>query len=127
LPAARDGSGAALRRLVAGALSVKRAVIEVDEFEVDLRRSLNYGHSFGHALEALVDYRVPHGVAVTLGMLVENEIAARKGILAAQDRDRLARAAAPLVPSACRDELAAAGLDGLLELLRKDKKTEGNA
>jgi 3-dehydroquinate synthase len=125
--AACDGSEPALGRLIAGALSVKRAVIEVDEFEVDLRRSLNYGHSFGHALEALVDYRVPHGVAVTIGMLVENELAVHRGILGRHDKDRMARAAGRLVPPACREELANVSLDHLLDLLRRDKKTEGNA
>lgn len=126
-PGARAGSEHALRRLLVGALSVKRAVIEVDEYEVDLRRSLNYGHSFGHALEALVDYRVPHGVAVTIGMLVENEIALRRKILARDERDRLIRLAAPLVSPASRSELSAVKLDGILELLRRDKKTQGNA
>lgn len=127
LPGARARSEHALRRLLVGALAVKRAVIEVDEYEIDLRRSLNYGHSFGHALEALVDYRVPHGVAVTIGMLVENEIALRRGILARDERDRLIRLAAPLVSPASRTELAAVKLDGILELLRRDKKTQGNA
>lgn len=125
-PAMREGSEPALRKLLVGALSVKRAVIEVDEYEVDLRRSLNYGHSFGHALEALVDYRVPHGVAVTIGTLVENEIALRRGILSRDARDRLIRLAAPLISPAFRAELAAVGLEPILDLLRRDKKAEGN-
>lgn len=126
-PEARAGSERALCNLLAGALSVKRAVIEVDEYEVDLRRSLNYGHSFGHALEAMVDYRIPHGSAVAIGMLVENEIAQRKGLLNRADRDLMRRLAKPLVSAASRRELSGVKLDGLLELLRKDKKTEGNA
>ena len=126
-PEARAGSERALQQLLAGALSVKRAVIEVDEYEVDLRRALNYGHSFGHALEAMVEYRVPHGIAVTIGMLVENEIAVRKGILGSEDRDLMKRIGKLLVPADSRAELSRVRLDGLLELLRRDKKTEGNA
>jgi 3-dehydroquinate synthase len=125
-PAAREGSEDSLRRLLVGALSVKRAVIEVDEFEVDLRRSLNYGHSFGHALEALVDYRIPHGVAVTIGMLVENEISFRRKLLPSDERDRIGRAARMLVPEASRNAFAAVDLSGLLDLLRLDKKTDGS-
>jgi 3-dehydroquinate synthase len=126
LPAAREGSLDAIRRLLLGALSVKRAVIEVDEFEVDLRRSLNFGHSFGHALEKLVEYRIPHGTAVTLGMLVENEIAVRRGILSHAERARIVESARLLVTSQSRKEFAAASLTGLLDLLRRDKKAEGD-
>ena len=125
-PAARGGTKDAIRRLLLGALSVKRAVIEVDEFEVDLRRALNYGHSFGHALESLVDYRIPHGTAVTLGMLVENEIAVHRGILSAEERDRMVRSARLLITPQGREEFAAASLTGLLDLLRRDKKADGD-
>lgn len=127
LPEGLRGSSSALSTLIAGALSVKRAVIEVDEYELDLRRALNYGHSFGHALEALVEYRVPHGTAVTIGMLVENEIALRKGILNERDRGILFQLAKDLIPSDSRSALATVRLDGILDLLRRDKKTEGNA
>ena len=126
LPAAREGSLDAIRRLLLGALSVKRAVIEVDEFEVDLRRSLNFGHSFGHALEKLVDFRIPHGTAVTLGMLVENEIAVRRGILSHAEHARIVESARLLVTSQSRKEFASASLTGLLDLLRRDKKAEGD-
>lgn len=125
-PAALAGDQAAIRRLLVGALSVKRAVIEVDEYEVDLRRALNYGHSFGHALEAMVQYRIPHGTAVAIGMMVENEIASRRGIFGTAERDRIERLAAPLVLPAARRELAALSTARILELLRNDKKTEGD-
>ena len=74
-----------------------------------------------------VDYRVPHGVAVTIGMLVKNEVALRKGILAMDQRDRLIRLAAPRVLPASRARLASAGLEGILDLLRRDKKADGSA
>ena len=62
------------KSLILGALSIKKAVIECDEFEFDERRSLNYGHTLGHALESLSEYRIPHGQAVALGMLLVNRI-----------------------------------------------------
>jgi len=45
-------------------LKAKKSVIEEDEYENDLRRILNYGHSFGHALESLTNYAVSHGHGV---------------------------------------------------------------
>lgn len=113
------------RTLLSGALAVKRAVVEQDEFELDLRRALNYGHSLGHAFEALTEYRIPHGTAVVLGMLSENEIAYRRGILPAGDRDAILAAARPIVSPAMVDQLARARAEGLMDLLRQDKKTVG--
>lgn len=55
-------------------LSIKKAVIEYDEFEINIRKCLNYGHSFGHAIEAATNYSIPHGEAVLLGIEVINQI-----------------------------------------------------
>ncbi len=56
------------------ALSIKKAVIEFDEFELLERKSLNYGHSFGHVIETLTNYSIPHGEAVMLGIEIINKI-----------------------------------------------------
>lgn len=125
LPAFLTGDRLATRRLIATSLSAKRAVVEFDEFELDIRRSMNYGHSFGHALEALTDYRIPHGVGVTIGILVENEIAHRRGMLGRSERDRLVALGRKIIPDNSRRVFADTSLDGVLDLLRRDKKTEG--
>ncbi len=125
LPAFLAGEAQATRELIATSLSAKRAVVEFDEFELDIRRSMNYGHSFGHALEALTDYRIPHGVGVTIGILVENEIAHRRGMLPRSERDHMIVLGHQIIPADCRQVFATASLDGVLDLLRRDKKTEG--
>lgn len=51
-------------------LMIKKAIIEHDEFEHHERKALNYGHSFGHAIEAASGYRISHGEAVLYGMLI---------------------------------------------------------
>lgn len=56
------------------ALSIKKAVVECDEFEDNERKSLNYGHSFGHVIESMTDYTIPHGTAVLLGIDIINKI-----------------------------------------------------
>ena len=55
-------------------LEIKKLVIEKDEFESGLRKSLNYGHSFGHVIEPMTGYNIPHGEAVLLGMDLINKI-----------------------------------------------------
>lgn len=47
----------------------KKYFIEEDEFDTGIRKKLNFGHSFGHALESATEYKVPHGVAVLFGIL----------------------------------------------------------
>jgi 3-dehydroquinate synthase len=70
--------------LVAACARIKADVVSRDEREGDLRRILNFGHTFGHAVEKLSNYRLLHGEAVALGMLVALELSiATKGLDAA--------------------------------------------
>jgi 3-dehydroquinate synthase len=62
-------------------LSFKKTFIEEDEFDRGLRNLLNYAHTFGHAFETVSNYAVPHGQAVTLGLIVANDISANRNIL----------------------------------------------
>ena len=57
------------------ALLAKKWFIEIDEFDQSERLLLNYGHTFGHALEASSNFKIAHGVAVALGMLAATEYA----------------------------------------------------
>jgi 3-dehydroquinate synthase len=61
-----------LKELIRRSLQIKRKVIEIDEFDKKQRLLFNYGHSFGHAIESLTDYRIPHGIAVSYGMDIAN-------------------------------------------------------
>lgn len=65
------------QRLLTRSLTTKKWFIEVDEFDRKERLLLNYGHTFGHALEAATQFGVSHGLAVGLGMLVAVDFAKR--------------------------------------------------
>lgn len=84
LPAWRKRDPAALRQGVQTALDIKRGYITDDEFDQGRRNLLNYGHCFGHALEAASDFAIPHGQAVVLGMWLANRVARRRGRLSAE-------------------------------------------
>jgi 3-dehydroquinate synthase len=71
-----------LRRYIYGSLAIKKAIIEADEFDQGVRNVMNYGHSFGHALESATDFFIPHGIAVTMGMDMANYTAWRLGLTA---------------------------------------------
>lgn len=53
---------------------IKKEIIEYDELELNERRVLNYGHTFGHALESASNYFIPHGIAVLYGMYMINKL-----------------------------------------------------
>jgi 3-dehydroquinate synthase len=101
--------------LIKQALLIKKAVIEHDEFEKNIRKSLNYGHTFGHAIESAMDYDIPHGIAIIYGMFIVNKLF--------NENESLNTALKTLISGEGLDEiLRTSKLTHILELVRKDKK-----
>ena len=101
---------------------IKASVVEADEKESDLRRILNYGHTIGHAVEAVTDFKIKHGQAVAIGMVAAAKISQRLGILQEQDAIKLeaviGQAGLPVrLPQLNLDEK-----EKLLDIIRHDKK-----
>lgn len=79
-----------LRQLVHAASAIKCVLVERDPYEIDLRRTLNFGHTVGHAVETVTGYGpVLHGEAVAYGMAVAIRVAAARGVLAPQVATRV--------------------------------------
>lgn len=105
-------------------LEIKKALVELDEFDRKERLVLNYGHTFGHALESATDYAVPHGIAVTLGLDMANRWSSRRGLLAQEARDELS----PMIEANYTGfETVAVAENRFLSALGKDKKNSGAA
>lgn len=78
-----------LKALILRSCSIKAEVVGIDEKENGLRAILNYGHTFGHAIEKLTDYNMySHGIAVSLGMRVAARAAVLLGMMTKEDEDR---------------------------------------
>ena len=60
---------------------IKASIVEQDEKENGIRRRLNYGHTIGHAIEAALEYRIPHGQAIAIGMDYASKLSAKRGFL----------------------------------------------
>jgi 3-dehydroquinate synthase len=106
--------------LIADCCRIKAAIVSADEREAGGRRVLNFGHTAGHAIEALTGYRrFRHGEAVAWGMLVAAQVAAGRGLIS-EDEDRALKAIVmrlgPLPP------VANLPADGILDLVKRDKK-----
>lgn len=111
------------KKLILGALGVKKQIIEADEFELNLRKSLNYGHTLGHAIEVLSDYEIPHGQAVSLGMIIVDKLSSLDGLLPEEERLGLKKLALPLSE---HKKLTLDVIKNLPDLLKNDKKAAGN-
>jgi 3-dehydroquinate synthase len=106
--------------LIRNALETKKRIIEADEYEADLRRILNYGHTFGHAIETASNYSIPHGVAVMLGMLVVNDLE----VVDSSDAFRFKTRS--LIESVCpQGATASIDPDRVVDLIWRDKKVVG--
>jgi 3-dehydroquinate synthase len=104
-------------------LLIKKRIIELDEFDRGPRNVMNYGHSFGHAIEAATDFAVPHGIAVTMGMDMANHVALSMGRLPQADFARMHPA---LRKNYDGYEKVAVPLPIFFDALSRDKKNVGN-
>jgi 3-dehydroquinate synthase len=75
-----------LAGIIGRSLEIKKGYIERDEFDQNVRLVFNYGHSFGHAIESLTNYRVPHGIAVSYGMDMANFVSVKLGYITEETR-----------------------------------------
>jgi 3-dehydroquinate synthase len=109
-----------LTELVAACCRIKADVVMTDERESGLRRILNFGHTVGHALEAMTRYRrFRHGEAVGYGMLAAARISTARGLMSADEEARLAQLIHNMGPLPSLGDLRASDA---LDVIAHDKK-----
>ena len=88
----RDRHPETLIHAIKKSCQIKADIVAVDEREGSIRAFLNYGHTFGHAIENLSGYgQWKHGEAVSIGMVVAAKISAQQGLCSQKDVDRIAK------------------------------------
>lgn len=78
-----------IEKLITESAKIKAKVVEEDEKEAGLRMILNYGHTYGHALEKLSNYTLLHGHAISIGMVIANKIAVEQKLLENEEAERI--------------------------------------
>ena len=111
--------------LIRRSCELKAQVVAADEREAGIRALLNYGHTFGHAVELLSDFRIGHGEGVAIGMCCAGELAQQLGRWSRAEAERQKRAIAALglstaLPRHC-------STPAMLEAMRRDKKNRDGA
>lgn len=122
-----------LKRIVLGSARVKAHVVSSDEREGGLRNLLNFGHSIGHAMEAILTPQILHGECVAIGMVKEAELARYLGVLPPGAVARLVKCISSYgLPTSLEDKTVRkrsankkCPVDELIRIMAVDKKNDG--
>lgn len=112
-----------LEEAIEKSLRVKQSYIKQDEFDLGKRNLFNYGHCFGHGLESASEYAIPHGIAVTIGMIFSNILALYRGAISKEVYERLNNLMLPLIPIELH--LEHFDYERILSAMKNDKKRTG--
>ena len=112
-----------LEYFIKNSLNIKQKIIEIDEFDESIRHIFNYGHTFGHALEAITNYSISHGQSVTLGMDLANYISMKLELLNSHDFKLMHKILQKNIPEY---EFTDDNIFNYLNALSKDKKNKGD-
>lgn len=112
-----------LVKIIARSLMIKKRYIEKDEFDQNIRQVFNYGHSFGHAIESLTNYKIPHGVAVSFGMDIANFVSYKLDYINYKTRKDILEVTSYIWKGYNLKEI---NVENLIFALKKDKKNVGD-
>lgn len=104
-------------------LIIKKGIIEQDEFDIGIRNIMNYGHTFGHAVESASNYDISHGIAVTIGQAMACRYAFEKKMISERTY-QLANTL--LLKNFHNSREANVDFDIFLGAIKKDKKNVGS-
>ncbi|CAB4884714.1 unannotated protein [freshwater metagenome] len=126
--AAIRSNGALVVNLIERSVATKAKVVSADFKESELREILNYGHTFGHAIERVSDYSIRHGEAVSIGMVFVAELAASRGLITEQVlRSHREILKAVGLPTSLANIAGSTNWDALYSAIALDKKSRGNS
>jgi 3-dehydroquinate synthase len=108
-----------LEYIVTASARIKAEVVEKDEKDLGLRNILNFGHTIGHAIESVSEFRISHGQAVAIGMMVSSGIASEIGIL---ENTSVVRIRKLLKRAGLMTRMPKIELSQVLETMTHDKK-----
>ena len=109
-----------IEKLVYDSIVIKSSIVNRDEKEKGERRKLNFGHTFGHAIEKIKG--IPHGEAVSAGMVVATSLSEKRGHLPVKDAERITG----LLKKLNLTTRPQVDLETVVDALRRDKKRKGD-
>lgn len=116
-------NGSFLNEMTYSALELKNRILEIDPLDTGLRLKMNYGHSFGHALESATHFCISHGIAVTIGLDIANYMANMSNRIS---KDYFNKIHQLLVHNLREKDFVAFNFDDFIQALRRDKKNSAS-
>jgi len=109
-----------LEKIVYDSIMIKASVVNKDELEKGERRKLNFGHTFGHAIEKIS--KLAHGESVSIGMSLASELSLKKNLITENDYLQITSLLESMkLPTKCEFDK-----DEIISALKKDKKRKGD-
>jgi len=109
-----------LEKLISDSVAIKSEIVRQDETETGNRKKLNFGHTFGHAVEKIT--QLPHGQAVSIGMVMASKFACDRGMFDLRDLQRLSalleQLNLPVSVNVCNN--------AIVDAMKKDKKRKND-
>jgi 3-dehydroquinate synthase len=121
-----DGDQETITEVIQLSLTSKQYFVEEDEFDVGIRKLLNFGHSFGHAMESASDYKIPHGVAVLIGMVAASRHPVSKSTNETQKLIAKSLAFSKTVKEEIANEISKLNYEKFSQALARDKKNSNS-
>lgn len=106
-------------------LDIKWTYMDGDEFDQGKRNLLNYGHEFGHAIETATNYRIPHGQAIIIGMIMANYISYVRKAISKETLERIEVVFTELLKTDT-SLLKTISSESIIDPMKQDKKRIGN-
>ena len=112
-----------LKKIALRSLLIKKKFIEKDEFDTGQRLILNYGHSFGHTIEKISNYKIPHGLAVAHGMNMANYFSYKLKMMNYDEFKSIENTLKKIVKL---KEITNMNINEFVKILKQDKKNSKN-
>ena len=110
-----------LEEVVAGSCNIKRLVVENDPTEKGERALLNFGHTLGHAIEKLMDFKLLHGECVSLGMVAAGYISMKRNMISQKEYQSMIEMLKTLnLPI----DISGLDIEQIIETSKSDKKMD---
>jgi len=124
----KDYDAAFLAQLIYESIQIKLNIVAIDPFEENVRKTLNFGHTLGHAIESyfMLDEtkkRLLHGEAIAIGMILESYLSVEKLELSKTELNRIKKAIAPVY---AKVDFTKNDIQEIIQLLKFDKKNTGS-
>ena len=111
------------QKLIFESLKIKKKIIEIDEYDQNKRIIFNYGHTFAHSIESTTNYKIPHGIAVSMGIDIANYFSVQIRSMSKKTREEIKKTISKIWKL---DNFETINIEKMIKAIKNDKKYKDN-